>query len=106
MEAKIFLLHIFTACSELCNSTCRCSLGGLSACVGVNLCIEYHDVDVFAGSKNVVNTAESDIVCPSVTAEDPLGFLSKEVFVLNDVLAYWAVNSLQCGNQLVCSSAV
>ena len=33
----------------------------------------------------MVNAAESDIVSPSVTAEYPLGFLSEEVFILNDV---------------------
>ena len=60
------------------------ALEGLSACVGVNLCIEYHDVDVLAACKYVVNAAESDIVSPSVTAEYPLGFLSEEVFVLKD----------------------
>ena len=32
----------------------------------------------------MVNTAETDIVSPSVTAEYPLGLLSEEVFVLHD----------------------
>ena len=54
----------------------------------------------------MVNTAEADIVSPSVAAEYPLGFLSEEVFILNDVPAYRAVNSVQCGNELVCSSSV
>ena len=53
-------------------------LGSLSACVGVNLGIEYHDVDILAACKYVVNTAESDIVSPSVTTEDPLGLLSQD----------------------------
>ena len=74
--SKVFLLNFFTACSELSNSTCRSSLGGLSACVGVNLSVEYHDVDILAACKYVVNTVESDIVSPSVTTEDPLGLLS------------------------------
>ncbi len=34
----------------------------------------------------MVNTTESDIVSPSVTTEDPLGFLSEEVFVLRILL--------------------
>ena len=44
----------------------------------------------------MVNTAEADVVCPAVTAEYPLGFLSQEVFVLNDIFAYIAVNTFQC----------
>ena len=55
----------------------------------------------------MVNTAESDIVSPSVTTEDPLGFLSQEVFILNDVFAYIAVNaSSRCSYQLIGSSTV
>src|SRR5699024_9385742 len=71
---QVFLLHFFTACCELCNCAGRCSFGRLSACVGVNLGIEYHDVDILSACENMVNTAESDIVSPSVTTEDPLGF--------------------------------
>ena len=60
-------------------------LGSLSACVGVNLGIKYHDVDILAACKYMVNTAESDIVCPSVTTEDPLGLLAKVILVLQDI---------------------
>ena len=69
--SKVFLLYCLTGSSEFSYGTDRSCLGGLSACVGVNLCIEYEDVYVLSGSKNVVNTAVTDIVCPTVTAEDP-----------------------------------
>ncbi len=88
---KVFLLGLFTTSCELSDRTGLGSLGSLSTGVGVNLGIEYHDVDVFAGSKNMVNAAESDIVSPSVTTEDPLGLLSQEVFILNDVFADIAI---------------
>src|SRR5699024_5546452 len=42
--SHIFLLSLFTACSELCNSTCRCRFRRLSTCIGINYCIEYHYV--------------------------------------------------------------
>ena len=83
----IFLLYFLTTGSELCYSTRLCGLGSLSACVGVNLGIEYHDVDILAACKYMVNTAESDIVCPSVTTEDPLGLLAKVILVLQDILS-------------------
>ena len=46
----------------------------------------------------MVNTAESDIVSPSVTTEDPLGLLSQKVFVLYNILAEITVASFQSGN--------
>ena len=54
----------------------------------------------------MVYTAETDIVSPSVTAEYPLGLLSQEIFILNNVSADIAVNAVQSCNQLIGSSAV
>ena len=56
----------------------------------------------------MVNTAESDIVSPSVTAEYPLGFLCKEVFFLEQLCSFRTSASacFQSSYQLVCSSAV
>ena len=63
------------------------SLGSLSAGVGVNLGIEYHNVYVLAGSQNVIQTAEADVVCPAVAAEDPNGLLSEVFLVSQNILA-------------------
>ena len=53
----------------------------------------------------MVYAAASDIVSPSVTPEDPLGFLSEEVFVLNDVSANVAVSVFDCFYKFLgCSS--
>ena len=95
---KIFLLGLFTASCELSYSTSLGSLGGLTAGVGVNLGIEYHNVDVLTGSKDMVYAAEADIVSPSVTTEYPLGLLSQIVLVCYDVLAGRAVNAFQSCN--------
>ena len=92
-RSKVFLLGLFTACSKLSYSTGLSRLGSLTTCIGVNLGIEYHNVDVASACENVVNTAESDIVSPSVTTEDPLGFLSKEVFLFYDIFACRALAS-------------
>ena len=104
--SHIFLLSLFTACSELSDSTCRCRLGRLSTCVRINLCIEYHNVDVTSTSENMVNTTESDIVSPSVTTEDPLGFLSQEIFLSKDFFCFVTSASFKSSNKFVCSSAV
>ena len=85
MLAISFFLVSLPPAANCATAPVGVDFGGLSACVGVNLGIEYHYVDIFSAGKYVVNTAESDIVSPSVTTEDPLGFLSEEVFVLNDV---------------------
>ena len=92
-RSKVFLLSFFSACRELSDSTSLSRLRRLSTCIRVNFCIEYHYVDVFSTCKYVVNTTESDIVSPSVTTEDPLGFLSKEVFLFYDIFACRALAS-------------
>ena len=56
-SSEVFLLGLFTACCELGNCADRSSLGGLTACVGVNLSVEAEYVDVLAGSEDVVDTA-------------------------------------------------
>ena len=103
---KVFLLGLFTASCELSNCTGLCGLGILTAGVGVNLGIEYHNVDILARCQNVVYAAEADIVSPSVTTEDPLRLLSQECLVSNNVLAGRAVDAFQSCNQLVSSNAV
>src|SRR5699024_8642371 len=105
-RSHVFLLHFFTACCELSDRTGRRSLGGLSASIGVNLCIEYHNVDVASACENMVNAAESDIVSPSVTAEDPLGFLGQEIFLLKNLFASFASACLKSCYKFICSRAV
>src|SRR5699024_5920501 len=71
-----------TSSSELSNRTDVGCLGSLSTSVGVNFGIEYHNVYVLAGSQNMVQTAEADIVCPTVATENPDGLLG-QVFLLS-----------------------
>ena len=54
----------------------------------------------------MVNAAESDIVSPSVTTEDPLGFLSEEVFLCKDLFALVTSASFQSSYQLISCSTV
>src|SRR5699024_639332 len=95
-----------TSSSKLCYLTDLGSLGSLTAGVGVNLGVEYHDVDIFAGSQNVVQTAEADIVCPAVAAEYPNGFLGEVLFVFEDFLCLVAAAGFQSSDQLLGSSLV
>ena len=107
-SCKVFLLRLFTTGRELCCCTCLSSFWRLSACVGVNFCIKYHDVDILTACQYVVNSTESDIVSPSVTTEDPLGFLRKEVFIFQQFcsLSTSAVTVFQSFYKLVCSCSV
>ncbi len=92
--SQILVLDLLTSCCELSHSTQRSSLGSLTAGVGVNLGIEYQDVYILAGSDNVIQTAEADIVSPAVAAEDPDALLSQEFLILQDSLAVRAVRML------------
>ena len=103
---KILLLNFLTCCCKLCNSACRSWLWRLTACIWVNFCIEYEDIYVFTGSDNVVKTAETDIVSPTVAAEDPLWFLSQIILRSKDLLSCVATACFQSSNQLFCSRCV
>ncbi len=70
-----------TGSSELADLTDVGGLGSLSAGVGVNLGVEDEDVDIVAGSQDVIQTAEADIVGPTVAAEDPEGLLGQVILV-------------------------
>ena len=62
--------------------------------VGVHLSIEDHDVDILAGSQDVIQAAEADVVCPAVTTEDPDGLLGDELLALQDLSGLGAALSL------------
>ena len=106
-HTQVFFLNSLTGSSELSNCTSRSSFGSLTACVGVNFCIEYQNVYIFAGSQYVVQTAVTDIVSPAVTTEDPLRFFNQLIFVFqyvgNDVLSFCICASIafQCSYQSV-----
>ena len=54
----------------------------------------------------MIQTAEADIISPSITTEDPLGLLSQEVLICYDVLAGIAINTIKSCNQLVSSRTI
>ena len=85
MAARSFFFDSLTGSRELRNSADRSGLGSLSAGVGVNLGIEDQDVDILAGSDDVVQAAEADVVCPAVAAEDPHGLLGEVILILQDL---------------------
>ena len=78
---KVLLFDSLSGCGKLGNGTKRCRLGRLAACIGINLRIEYEDVDILAGGQRMVNAAEADIIGPAVAAEDPHGLLGKIILI-------------------------
>ena len=100
-HAEVFLADLLTGGGKLGNSASGGSLRGLSTGVGVHLGIDNDDVDIFAGSEDVVETAESDIIAPAVTTEDPLGLLDHELFELEEGFAGIAAAFLHHRNELV-----
>ena len=82
---EVFFLDCLTGSREFCDCADRCGFGCLTACIGIYLGIEYHDVDVFAGRDDVIQTAVTDIVSPAVAAENPHGWFGQQVGVFNDV---------------------
>ena len=56
---------------KLGNRAARGGLGRLPAGVRVDLGVEDEDIDVLAGTEHVIETAETDVKCPAVAAQDP-----------------------------------
>ena len=106
---QALLADLLTSSSELADFTNVGSLGCLSTGVGVHLSIEDHHVDILAGSQNVVQTTEADVVCPAVTTEDPDGLLGDELLALQDLCRLLAAGSsslLQLSDQGLCGLVV
>ena len=78
-HTEVFLADLLTRGGKLGDSTRGSGLRALSAGVGVHLGVDDDDVDVLAAGQHVVQTAESDIVAPTVAAEDPLALLDRLV---------------------------
>ena len=81
ISARLFLLDFLTGCRKLRDLADVGGLGSLTAGVGIHLGIEDQDVDIRAGSQDMVHAAEADIVSPAVAAEDPDGLLV-QIFLL------------------------
>ena len=106
--SKILLSYFLTACSKLCNSTGRSRLRSLSACIWVNLCIEYKYIYISVRCKYVVKTAVTDIVSPTVSTEDPLALLSGKVSISYDVVFLLSLYtaSWKCLNHSSCCLSI
>ena len=74
-HAEVFLLRSLAARGEFRDRAGRSRFTCLSAGVGVNFGIYDEYVDVFALSENVIESAVTDVVSPTVAAEDPDGLL-------------------------------
>ena len=72
-HTQVFLADTLTHSCELSDSAERRSLGCLTTGVGVHLGIEHEDVDIFAGSDNVVESAVTDIIGSTVTIAATIG---------------------------------
>ena len=74
-HAEVFLLRSLAARGEFRDRAGRSRFTCLSAGVGVNFGIYDEYVDVFALSENVIESAVTDVLSPTVAAEDPDGLL-------------------------------
>ena len=69
---QIFFSAFLAACGKFCGRAQGSCFGCLSACIGVNFRIQYQDIDIPSTGKDMIQTAESYIICPAVSAHDPL----------------------------------
>ena len=76
-HAEVLLADALALSSELSDGAERRCLGSLTAGVGIDLGVKYEDVDIFARSDDVVETAVADVVGGTVAADDPLTALGQ-----------------------------
>ena len=100
-HTEVFLADLLAAGGELGDGTRGSGLRALSAGVGVHLGVDDDDVDVLAAGQHVVETAESDVIAPTVTAEDPLALLDEAVTEFEELLADVAAAFLHQRDELV-----
>src|SRR5699024_5269006 len=106
---EILLAYRLARSRELRNLSDVRSLRSLSAGVRVDLGVEYHDVHVLARCHYMVETAEADVVCPAVAAEDPDRLLREVILLGEDLRSYRASGRcrfLELDNESVGSRAV
>ena len=99
-HTEVFLADLLAAGGKLGDSAGRGGLRALSAGVGVHLGVD-DDVDILAAGQHVVQTAESDVIAPTVTAEDPLALLDEAVTEFEELLADVAAAGLHQRDELV-----
>ncbi len=68
---QILLARGFASSCEFGDGRPGRRLRGLAARVRIHLGVHDEDVDVPSGSEDMVQAAESDVVCPTVTTNDP-----------------------------------
>ena len=93
------LADLLTGSSELADLTDVGGLGSLSAGVGVHLGVEDHNIDVVAGSQDVIQAAVTDVICPAVAAEDPEALLGQVLLILQDLFRFIAAAGFQSSDQ-------
>ena len=103
---QALLTDFLTGSSKLANLTDVGGLGSLSAGVGVHLGVEDHNIDVVAGSQDVIQAAVTDVISPAVAAEDPEALLGQVLLVLQDLLGLVAATGLQGSDQGLCGLVV
>jgi len=82
---QVFFPYPFPCGGELGHGAHRGSFGRLSAGIGIDFRIENQNVDILSGCHDVVKSAVTNIIGPSVSSEDPDGFLDEVLFQIQDL---------------------
>jgi pyruvate-ferredoxin/flavodoxin oxidoreductase len=70
---------VLSCVGKLGNSPERCCFGHLSAGVGVYLCVHDQQVNIFAGSNHMIQSAKTNVISPAISTECPYRPFNKVV---------------------------
>ena len=79
---KTLLANVFPRRGKLANLADVGGFGCLTAGIGIHFGVKHHHIYVFTGSKHMVQSAETDIIGPSVAAKNPDRFFSEVLLFL------------------------
>ena len=85
-QTEIFLAYTFTGSSKFSNRTYWSRFRSLTTRIRINFCIQYEDIYILTGCKNMVEPTETDIIRSSVTTDNPLRFLDEIFAQRSDLL--------------------
>ena len=71
LGAEIFLGSGLASRSKLRYSCSRRGFRSLATGVGIHLGIKHEDVDIAPGPEHVIETSGTDVVCPTIAANNP-----------------------------------
>ncbi len=100
-HTQILFAYALAGCRKFGNGTQWRCFGRLASGIGIDFGIQHQDVDVLARGNHVIQTTVTNVVCSSVTTNNPLAAFNQVFAQAADLLAVVAIAVFHCSNDLI-----